>query len=361
MRWNWEEPDWPDFIYEASRFRESEERFLHGSGLLAGVFLHLDEEDGEKIRVGLLSDEALETSRIEGEILDRESLQSSVRHHFGLPTESRRVSPAERGVAALMVDVCLNFADDLTDARLGHWHGVLMQGQTGLREVGRYRSQGDPMRIVSGPIHAPNVHFEAPPATRVPGEMRRFLEWFNGSGRRIPALTRSALAHLHFESIHPFEDGNGRIGRAIAELSLSQSIGKPVLLALSQTIRRHQRVYYEQLASGSRALDVEEWIAFFSEIVLEAQDRAGRQIEFLLQKARFFDRYRGSLNARQEKVLLRMFEAGIDGFTGGLSAGNYIRIAKTSSSTATRDLQDLVARGALRKTGDRKYARYHLT
>lgn len=217
------------------------------------------------------------------------------------------------------------------------------------------------MQIVSGPIHDPKVHFEAPPANRVPGEMKRFLKWFNGSLGQIPALTRSSLAHLYFESIHPFEDGNGRIGRAISELSLSQSIGKPVLLALSQTIRRHQRVYYEKLASGSHGLGVEEWIAFFSAIVLEAQGRAGRQIEFLLHKTRFFDRYRGNLNARQEKVLLRMFEAGIDGFTGGLSAGNYARIAKTSAATATRDLNDLVDRSALSKTGERKYARYHLT
>lgn len=360
MNWNWQEPGWPDFDYDASRFREAEENFLHASGMLAGVFMHLDQQDGHGIRIGLLSDEALETSRIEGEILDRESLRSSVRRQFGLPTDSRRGTPAEEGVSELLVDACLNFADDLTKERLERWHSILMQGQRGMREVGRYRSQGDPMRIVSGPVHEPKVHFEAPPAVRVPSKMERFLAWFNGSKGRIPALTRSALAHLHFESIHPFEDGNGRIGRAISEMSLSQSIGKPVLMALSQTLRRHQRAYYEKLASCSRGLDAGDWISFFSEIVLEAQERAGKQIEFLLYKSRFFDRFRGRLNTRQEKVLLRLFEAGIDGFTGGLSAGNYTQIAKTSPATATRDLNELVAMQALQKTGERKNARYHL-
>lgn len=288
------------------------------------------------------------------------SLQSSVRRHFGFPGDSRRVSPAEQGVSELLVDTYRTFAADLTSERLGQWHRMFMRGRSDLREVGAYRTLGDPMQIISGPIHAAKVHFATPPAQRVPGEMERFLDWFNHSKKEMPALSRSALAHLYFESIHPFEDGNGRIGRAIAELSLSQSIGKPVLLALSQTIGKHKKEYYERLAGGSRTMEVTHWISFFAQTVLEAQERAGRQIEFLLSKARFFDRCRGQLNARQEKVLLRMFEAGIDGFTGGLSAGNYIRIAKTSAATATRDLNELVEKGALTRTGEKRYARYYL-
>lgn len=360
MTWNWQKPDWPDFTFDARHLGEAEERFLHGSGMLAGVFLHLNREDGEKIRVSLLSDEALETSKIEGEMLNRESLQSSVRRHFGLPGDSRRVSPAEEGVSELLVDTYRHFATDLTRERLSHWHEILMQGRNDLREIGTYRTLGDPMQIVSGPIHDPKVHFEAPPARMVTAEMERFLEWFNTSKGSTSPLARSALAHLYFESIHPFEDGNGRIGRAIAELSLSQSIGKPILLALSQTIGKHRKRYYEELAKASRTLEVTPWVSFFADTILEAQERAGQQIAFLLAKTQFFDRYKGHLNKRQEKILLRMFEAGIDGFAGGLSAGNYIRIAKTSAATATRDLHELVDLGALIRTGDKRYARYHL-
>jgi len=360
MTWNWQKPDWPDFTFDAHRLREAEERFLHGSGVLAGVFLHLSREDGEKIWVNLLSEEALETSKIEGEILNRESLQSSIRRHFGLPADSRRSSPAEEGVSKLLVDTYRNFASDLTRERLGHWHEILMQGRNDLREIGTYRTLGDPMQIVSGPIYNPKIHFEAPPAAMVSAEMERFLAWFNTSRGTQSPLARSALAHLYFESIHPFEDGNGRIGRAIAELSLSQSIGKPILLALSQTIGKHKKRYYEELAAGSRTLEVTPWVSFFADTVLEAQERAGKQIALLLAKTRLFDRYKGRLNGRQEKVLLRLFEAGIDGFVGGLSAGNYIQIAKTSAATATRDLHELVEMGALVRTGDKRYTRYHL-
>ncbi len=360
MAWNWQQTAWPEFLYTPEVLRDAETEFLHGSGLLLGAFMHMGEGEVDKIRVDLLSDEALETSRIEGEILNRESLQSSVRRHFGLPTDGRRVSPAEQGVSELLVDVYENFAGNLTIERLCQWHEMVVRGRVDLKETGQFRTGGDPMQIVSGPIHAPRIHFEAPPAARVSREMEGFLDWFNGSRSRVPALTRSAIAHLWFESIHPFEDGNGRIGRAIAELSLSQSLGKPVLLALSQTIGKRKNLYYEQLAGASRSLEVTAWLRYFAGVILEAQARAGRQVEFLVAKTKFFDRFRNALNARQEKVLLRIFEAGIDGFTGGLSAGNYLRIAKTSPATVTRDLNELVAMGALIKTGEKRYTRYYL-
>lgn len=361
MIWNWQRPEWPHFTYDAAVIRAAEEQFLHSSGLVAGAFLHLNQDEGETIRVSLLSDEALETSKIEGELLNRDSLQSSVRRHFGLSMDPARVaaSPAEQGVAEVLVDGYRNFDGDLTRERLEGWHGLLMQGRHDLKEKGRYRTGGDPMQIVSGPLHAPKVHFEAPPAAAVADEMERFLRWFHESREALPALARSALAHLYFESIHPFEDGNGRIGRAIAELSLSQSLGKPVLLALSRTIGRHKKRYYDHLAEGSRSLEVTGWVRFFAPLVLEAQEQAGKQIGFILAKAKFFDRFRDRINPRQEKVLLRIFEEGPKGFTGGLSAGNYSRIAGSSPATTTRDLAELVEMGALHRTGERRHTRYY--
>jgi len=235
-----------------------------------------------------------------------------------------------------------------------------MQGRSDLKEIGLFRSMGDPMQIVSGPIHQPIVHFEAPPVVEVPREMERYLNWFSTSQGTMPALARAATAHLYFESIHPFEDGNGRIGRALAELSLSQSLGKPVLLALSKTITKRKKLYYDQLAAASRTMEVTGWIRYFANLVLEAQDEASKLVTFIIGKPRFFDIFRDRLNPRQEKALARMFEAGPAGFKGGLSAGNYAAITKASSATTTRDLNELVKLGALNRTGEKRYARYFL-
>lgn len=358
--WNWELPEWPEFRYDLGKLQALESEFLRGSGMLLGVLSSLGDEDTARIRVDLLSDEALETSRIEGELLDRDSLQSSVRRQFGLPTDSRKISPAEQGVSEVLVEVFRHFDDDLTVERLCHWQELLMQGRVGMNDVGRFRTTDAPMQIVSGPLHEPRVHFEAVPSSRVPGEMRRFLVWFNESRKEMPALARAAVSHAYFESIHPFEDGNGRIGRAITELALSQASGRPVLLALSRTISSRKKAYYWELEKVNTSLDVTAWVGFFAETILEAQRNAGGLLNFILAKAKFFERFRGVLNARQEKVLAKMFSAGPDGFVGGLSAGNYQSIAKASPATVTRDLTELVERGALRRTGEKRHTRYWL-
>ena len=360
MTWNWQRPEWPNFSYEPEAIRNLEDTFLDLSGQFLGIVSHLGGEELDRVRVELVSDEALESSLIEGETLNRESLQSSVRREFGLSSDSRRVSPAERGVSEVLVDVYRNFETDLTVERLCLWHEMLMQGRTRLRDIGRFRTGNDPMQIISGPEYDPKVHFEAPPAEDVAAEMGRFIQWFNATRETMPALGRAAISHVYFELIHPFEDGNGRIGRAIAELSLSQSVGRPVLIAMSQAINSRRGVYYEELGKGNRSLEAGAWVRYFGETVIDAQKRARRLVSFIVEKGKFFDRYRGRLNIRQEKVLLRMFEAGPEGFKGGLSAGNYMSIAKSTVPTTTRDLNSLVEIGALQKTGERRQTRYWL-
>ncbi|MGB6222979.1 Fic family protein [Haloferula sp.] len=359
MEWNWQRQDWPNFRFDLAATESLEKQFLLQSGKLLGASCHLSDEDQDQIRVQLLSDEALLTSRIEGEILDRASLQSSLQRQLGLSADSRRVSPAERGVSELVVDGYRGFDQELTLERILKWHRLLMQGRGDI-EVGAFRSGGDPMRIVSGPIHDPRVHYEAPPAADVIREMQGFMNWWNGVGRSLPCLARASVAHLYFESIHPFEDGNGRIGRALSELAVSQSIGKPVILSLSRVIDSKRTAYYDALARGSRTLVIDDWVAYFSKALLEAQVLSLRSVEFLIGKARFFDRLDRQINARQEKALLRMFREGVDGFQGGLSASNYRAITKAGTATTTRDLAALVEIGALRRTGERKHARYHL-
>jgi Fic family protein len=218
------------------------------------------------------------------------------------------------------------------------------------------------MEIVSGGSHAPKVHFEAPPSSRVKKEMARFVKWHNrtapGGRDPLPGLTRAGMAHLYFESIHPFEDGNGRIGRAISEKALAQALGRPTLTALAATILVRRKAYYAALERASRSLEITAWLAWFAGIAIEAQRRTTARIEFLIDKSRLLDRLRGELNERQEKALLRMLREGPEGFQGGMSAGNYARITGASPATTTRDLADMVAKGALRRTGERRHARY---
>jgi Fic family protein len=311
-----------------------------------------------------MTDEAMKTSQIEGELLNRDSVQSSLRREFGLETEARRIPPAERGIAEMMMALYRDFAAPLTEEVLGDWHRLVLSGRSDIDVVGRYREHEDAMQVVSGALHKPTVHFEAPPSREMAAEMARFLEWFAATGpggqTPLPGLTRSGLAHLYFVTIHPFEDGNGRIGRAIAEKALSQAIGQPSLIALSQTIQRRRSAYYDALEAANKANEVSDWLAYWADTVLEAQTHSLALIDFLLEKTRFHDRFRGKLNARQDKVIARMFCEGLSGFKGGLSAANYITIADTSRATATRDLQELVALGAMGQTGTLRYARYHL-
>lgn len=358
--WNWQLTEWPEFRHDETRLRPLEAEFLRGSGVHVGAFSHLDPHDQESLRAELLSEEALLTSKIEGELLNRDSLQSSIRRLFGLTSDGRKASPAEKGISELQVDVYRNFTGPLTDEKLFEWHRMVARGRWDLKAVGQYRQDREPMRIVSGPIHDPVVHFEAPPSRQVAREMKRFIQWFNRPLQPLAGLARAGIAHLYFESIHPFEDGNGRIGRAIAEMALSQAFGQPTLIALSIVLESHRKRYYEELGLASRSIEITGWLEFFGSMVLEAQEQSLRRIEFLVQKAKFFERYRGQLNDRQEKVLLRMFREGVDGFKGGLSSNNHVSITGCSPATATRDLAKLVELGAMVRSGELKSARYFL-
>jgi Fic family protein len=362
--WNWQQPDWPNFRYDARRLGQQESAFLNRGGILVGTIKHLSPPDGDQLRIELMSNEAVQTSAIEGEIIDRDSVQSSLRRQFGLKTDDRRIPPAEQGIAAMMIDLYRSFAETLTHETMFRWHRLLTNGRQDLRDIGQYRTHTEPMVIVSGRYDEPKIHFEAPPSTEVPKEMDRFVDWFNGSASggpsALPALTRAGIAHLYFVSIHPFEDGNGRISRALAEKVLAQSLGLPTLIALSDTIERRRKDYYRALEDANRDNGIDPWLTWFAGTVIDAQHATQVRAEFVIGKTKLLDRLRNQLNSRQEKVLLRMFQEGPDGFKGGMSADKYIRIAPTSRATATRDLQDLVEKGALLRKGELKGTRYYL-
>jgi Fic family protein len=361
MKWNWQQPEWPEFCFREEEIRTFERNFLHQAGLILGAFSHLDTHDRDQLRVELISNEALQTSAIEGEYLDRESLQSSIRRHFGLQSDQRRIPPSEAGISDLMADLFSQFEAPLDQETLFRWHRMLMNGRTDLKEIGAYRNDQSPMQIVSGPLHAPKVHFEAPPSEQVEGEMNRFIAWFNRSrDEGLSALTRASIAHLYFESIHPFEDGNGRIGRFLSEKVLAQSLNQPSLIALAARIQRGRKKYYAALATASKDNEITDWVSYFAQTILSAVRDTYTKVEFLIEKTKLFKRLDGNLNSRQENCLLRLFEEGPAGFDGGLSAKNYIRITGAHRVTASRDLSDLVAKEALTKTGELKSTRYFL-
>lgn len=364
MIWSWQLKDWPHYIYEIKELEHFEHHLLKASGVFLGVFKCLNPSEQDQLKIALLSEEALNTSAIEGEYLNRESLQASLKREFGLSTEKRHATPAERGIAQMMLEVYRDYAAPLSPETLFSWHKLLMNGRSDLSHRGAYRTHSEPMLIISGGRREPTIHFEAPPSAQVPVLMEGFIEWFNQSApngpKPLPILLRAGIAHLYFETIHPFEDGNGRIGRALGEKALSQGLGHPSLIALSTVIEHHKKAYYAALQTTNHSINIADWLHYFAQTILDAQAHAQTQIEFLIQKAKFFDRFDAQLNERQRKVLLRMFREGIRGFEGGLSAENYIQITQTSRATATRDLQALLNLGALTKQGELRYSRYFL-
>lgn len=365
MKWNWQQDIWPNFSYDKKQLEGFESAFLKAEGMLFGTFKHLNIEDKNNLTIDIISNEALKTSEIEGEYLNRESVQSSIRRQFGLESDNRKLLPAEQGIAEMMVDLYRSFSEPLTHEKLFCWHKMVTTGRHDLYDIGQYRTHEEPMQIVSGYIHNPKIHFEAPPSSKMPSEMDQFIKWFNQTSPSgefpLPALTRAGISHLYFVCIHPFEDGNGRIGRAIIEKVLAQSFGSPTLIALSYIIEKNKKNYYSALEMANKNNEITPWLLYFSKMILEAQDYTQKYIEFLIKKTKLYDRVRGKLNERQEKVLARIFREGPEGFKGGLSAENYIRITQTSRATATRDLQELVILKVLTRTGERKITRYNLS
>ncbi len=365
MKWNWQSPEWPDFTWDRLRIVAAEEQFLLGAGVSLGTVKHLDTNDHQQLLVELMSGEAVTTSAIEGEVLNRASVQSSIQRQLGLASpDKRRATAAEQGIAEMMVDLYRSFSEPLSEQMLFGWHRMVTSGRNDLADIGQYRTSGEPMQVVSGAIGRPRIHFEAPPSELVPVEMTRFTSWFNRTAAHgkesLPAVTRAGMAHLYFESIHPFEDGNGRIGRAIAEKAMTQSFGQPVFTSLATTILAHQKNYYEALERANRRIEITEWLVWFAEIALEAQRRSLAHVEFILAKTKLLDRLHNEINERQRKALLRLFQEGPGGFKGGLSAGNYSTITGAAPATTTRDLADLVEKGVLVRSGERRHARYAL-
>jgi Fic family protein len=364
--YNWQQKDWPEFRYKIGEVEDLFFQFAERVGHVSGVLKTLPEETRLETLIDIMVAEAVKTSEIEGEFISRKDVLSSVKKNLGLSKAPLAVKDKRaKGIGDLMMDVRNSFAESLTDKKIFEWHKMLLGGQGSEIAIGNWRKHKEPMQVISGAIGKEKVHFEAPPSAQVAGEMKKFINWFNETGpggkKEIKkAPLRAAIAHLYFESIHPFEDGNGRIGRAIAEKALSQTIGRPVMLSLSKTIEADKKSYYESLQKASKSNEITGWINYFVKVIVDAQAQAEDEIEFTLKKVKFFDRFRSLLNERQLKVIKRILDEGAKGFEGGMNASKYISITKTSKATATRDLQDLLEKKILIAFGGGRSTGYKL-
>lgn len=359
-----ERKDWPAFRWNPDALAEPLAAVRHRQGRLIGRMEALGFNLRTEAVLQTLTEDVVRSSEIEGERLDREQVRSSVARRLGMDVGGLR--PPDRhvdGVVEMMLDATQRYDAPLTAERLFGWQAALFPtGYSGMARirVGAWRDDSaGPMQVVSGPIGRERVHFQAPPAARVDGEMRAFLAWFNG-GKPLDPVLKAAVAHLWFVTIHPFEDGNGRIARAISDMTLARSEESPQrFYSMSAQIRAERKAYYSILEATQRdGLDITPWLEWFLACLDRAFDGAEVILADVLHKARFWERHGAKpLNERQRRILNRV----LDGFEGKLTSSKWARLGKCSQDTAIRDIDDLIGHGILvRNPGGGRSTSYSL-
>jgi len=372
QRWIWQLPEWPALTFDAQRIQPLLAAARQSQGVLLGKAQTIGLEGLQPHIHDSLTQEALTTSAIEGEKLDPESVRSSVARRLGLDTSGAPLREGRRhieGLIDVLQDATLNTATPLTLERLCNWHGALFPtGFSGMQriDVGALRSV--PMEIVSGAIGHSKVHYAAPPADGLSDQVNAFLTWFNQTQPQVGSqpmdgLVRAAVSHLWFETLHPFDDGNGRIGRAILQLALGQDMGQPGrIVTLSRQIESCKDQYYSELerAQRSKSMDVTAWVEWMLAQMVQANEFANQTIDSAIQRIRFQARMAAfTLNERQQKTMKKLLDAGPKGFEGGMTTRKHERIAQTSTPTAARDLIELERLGLLTRVGDGRSTRYY--
>ncbi len=363
--WIHEHSTWPHFTWNEAELSTQLAKIRHEQGLLLGRMENLGFPLRQEASLLMLTSDILKSSAIEGESLSRHEVRSSLARRLGIEVAGLvPVSRAVDGLVEMMLDATQNFAKPLTEKRLFAWHRALFpSGFSGMHPIvtGHWRTDGHgPMQVVSGPIGKEKVHFEAPAADRLEEEMRFFLHWFNEESELDP-LIKAGIAHLFFVTIHPFEDGNGRIARAIGDMALALADATPFrFYSLSAQIERERKDYYLQLERQQRAEpDITSWLSWFLSCLGRAFEAAKKSLDGVLFKARFWKGLQAfSLNARQQKILARMLE---DDFEGAMHTAKYAKMAKCSKDTALRDIQELKSLGIfLQNPGGGRSTSYRL-
>jgi Fic family protein len=363
-RYIWQRPDWPDFHVSVEQVLPEIELVRHKQGAFKEVLAFSDREQREQALIEAAAASAVQTSAIEGETLNWDAVRSSVARRLGVDRAGLPQDDRTEGVVAMTLDATRNYEPPLTESRMFQWHSELFPRMLGQRErdivIGSWRQPaGDPMQVISGPLGRERIHFEAPPASNVPGEMRKFIAWFNTSRGTENGLIRAAIAHLRFLTVHPLADGNGRIGRAIADMALSQDEkSADRFYSMSAQIHREKQSYYEMLERAQRSsLDVTEWVKWFIGCLARAVDASQHIAERTRRAAEFWnDHASANLNERQRTVLHRV----LGNFDGDLNLRKYIAISGAPRATAQRDLANLAQRGILVPAGAGKATRYQI-
>ena len=361
----WQSADWPQWRYNLPALAQALAEVSRAQGMLLGRLADVGLALRDQASLAALTDDVVKTSEIEGELLDVASVRSSIARRLGMDIGA--LAPVDRhveGVVEMVLDATSRSTEPLTAKRLFGWHAALFPtGYSGLARITVGQCRGDaagPMQVVSGPVNRRKVHFQAPPAAVLPAEMARFLTWANRETDE-PALIKAGLAHLWFVTLHPFDDGNGRIARAVGDLFLARADGaEQRFYSLSAQIQRERKAYYDILERTQKgSLDVTEWLAWLLGTLGRAVASAQTTLDGVLVKARFWQRWVGTpMNERQIKLLNRL----LDGFDGRLTSSKWAAIAKCSADTALRDITQLLAVGVLRKTpGGGRSTGYELT
>lgn len=362
----WQSPDWPQLHADHQRIQEVLSRARRAQGIVEGRLALVGYEHRLTLEAEAWSQDALATAAIEGERYDLAAVRSSIERRLGVGEQDGPSAPRHvEGLLDIMQDAVTGSREPLTHQRLHGWQAALFPtGYSGMRRisVGAYRTHREPMQIVSGAQGREKVHYVAPPSDRLPVEMEAFVTWFNGTTGKDPLVT-AALAHVWFETVHPFEDGNGRVGRALIDLVLAREMGPSSrLIRTSQRLLEERKAYYDELEAAQHgSADVTRWVLWFLEQVRVSCERATSTIDATLAKARFWTEHQDpDITARQRKVLNVLLDAGPGGFTGGMSTRKYESIGATSRATASRELQQLEELGFLRRVGAGRSTRYYI-
>ena len=367
--WIWQTSAWPPLSFHAAKVDAVLGRARSELGKLLGKAEAVGAADMSVTERDIWTQDALATSAIEGEVLNLDAVRSSVARRLGIGAAFPTAVPRNvEGLLDVMEDAANKWDTDLTKDRLCAWHAALFPpGQITLRPIdsGKFRSIDEPMQIVSGPLGKESVHYEAPPASEVPTHMSQFIDWFNQSrtDKATDGLIRAALAHLWFESIHPFDDGNGRIGRAIMDMALSQDAGRAFRLhGLSVELRRQQENYYSALNRVQRVLEEPTaWLVWLIDTFRNSCQASSSLVDEALDRARFWSRHKHvDLNERQRKVLNKMLGVGPGRFIGGMTPRKLQSIATVAGATATRDLTELTEKGLMVRRGAGRSTHYEL-
>ncbi|MFZ3282234.1 Fic family protein [Pseudomonas sp.] len=369
--WIWQQPDWPDFNWQAESLTPLLRACVQAQGQLMGMAGSVDSSLGGQSELDALLQNIVTSSAIEGEQLNVGSVRSSLARRLGVElTDGDKVSQRSEGLAQLMLDATRRYAEPLTLERLLEWHRWLFTAQEtdlAARSMHGGALRGDePMQVVSGRIDRPTVHFEAPPRKGLEQRLEQFIDWFEASQHQtaLDPLLRAGIAHFWFVTLHPFDDGNGRLTRTIADLALAQGEALAIrFYAMSAGILDDRSGYYRILESSQKStLDITEWLTWFLQTLLRSLQQAITRIQSVLGKTRFWQAHRESgFCVEQVKVLNRLLDGGERGFEHGISAGQYQAVAKVSKATATRHLAELLDKGCLQRLpGGGRSTRYQI-